>query len=138
VTTRTIIGAMGVATIALIAVLAYLAFFADSGGASGPPGSIDTNCQKYRTKNQQDAKLDDPFVKGVVDIGIVEGTKQVEAAALIKSLGTSAFLPFPYRENAFVCTKKGYEEEWVERLRALDWVEWAHVEGVTPIDTLGN
>jgi len=138
VSNRVIIGAMGIAVVVLAAAGVYLAFFAGSGSAYSLPGSIDTNCQKYRTDNQHSAKIDDPIVKGIVDIGLVEGTKETQAAQDLKLIGTSSFLPFPYRENAFVCVQKGHEDEWAARLKTFDWVEWAHSEGVNPIDTLGQ
>jgi hypothetical protein len=138
---RTIFGAMGVAVIVLVAAGLYLVFFSGDGGASGPPGSISTseNCSKYRIENQRNAEIRDPFVKGVVDIGFVEGYKVTEAAALLKTLGTATYMPIaPYRQNAFICVKKGYEAEWVARMKTYAWVEFAHVEGVNPIDTLGD
>ena len=138
--TRTIIGAMGLAVLVLAAVGVYVAFFS-GGGASGLPGSIsaDENCSKYRQENQRNAGIKDQFVKGVVDIGIREGHKATEAASLLKTVGTSTYLPLlPYRQAAFICVEKGHEQEWADRMRALDWVEWAHVEGVNPIDTIGQ
>lgn len=140
-TTRTILGAMCVAVLVLAAAGLYLAFFSNGGGASGPPGSISTseNCSKYRIENQRSAEIRDPFVKGVVDIGFVEGYKATEAAALLKTVGTATYMPIaPYRQNAYICVKKGYEQEWVDRMKAYDWVEFAHVEGVNPIDTIGQ
>ena len=138
-TSRTILAAMGLAVIVLAAAGLYLAFFSDAGDACGTPGciSVDENCSKYRIENQRNADIKDPFVKGVVDIGFVEGYKVTEAAALLKTLGTATYMPIaPYRQAAFICVKKGYEQEWSARMRTYEWVEFAHVEGVNPIDTL--
>jgi hypothetical protein len=139
--TRAILAAMGVAAMILVVAGAYLALFRDDGPNCSLPGcvSVDENCSTYRIQKQRSANIKDPFVKGVVDIGIVEGTTARQAAALLKAIDTATYLPIaPYRQAAFVCVRGGFEQEWVDRMRAYEWVEWAHVEGVTPIDTLGN
>lgn len=138
---RTILGAMGAAIVVLIIAGAYLAFFSGAGANCDTPGcvSVDENCSRYRIEKQRSANIRDPFVKGIVDIGIVEGTTVREAAALLKTVDTATYMPIaPYRQAAFICVKPGYEEEWVQRMKTYDWVEWAHVEGVNPIDTIGN
>lgn len=139
--TTTILGAMGVAVAVLVAAGAYLAFFSDSGANCDLPGcvSLEENCSKYRLERQRSADIRDAYVAGVVDIGIVEGTDVREAAALMKTVGTATYMPIaPYRQAAFICVEDGHEDEWVERLKTFEWVEWAHREGVTPIDTIGN
>ncbi len=135
-----ILSAMGLALVVLVASAAYL-LFADSGKACELPGCVDKdqNCSKYRIARQRSADIHAPYVDGVIDIGIVEGTSVREAADLMKTVDTATYMPIaPYRQAAFICVEKGFEDEWVARLKSYEWVEWAHRTGVNPIDTLQN
>lgn len=138
---RTIFSAMGLAAIILVAAVSYVAFFSSDAEGCTAPNCVSTgeNCSKYRIERQRNAHIKDSFVKGIVDIGLVEDTNVSEAAAFLKTVGTSTYMPIaPYQQAAFICVKDGHEQEWVDRMKTFEWVEWAHVEGVTPIDTLGN
>ncbi|HVP05355.1 MAG TPA: hypothetical protein VMT90_06750 [Dehalococcoidia bacterium] len=137
--TRAILASMTVAVAVLIGAVAYLAFFSGS-SASGPPGSVSTstNCSKYRLDHRREVELNDPYVKGVIEIGFNEGFKSTEAAGLLKTLGTAAYIPLPYTQHAFICVKPGFEDEWVARMKTYDWVEFAHRDYSNPIDTLGQ
>jgi hypothetical protein len=127
---------VAIAAAVLIGLGVAFAFGALDSGASGPPGSVSDKCQDYALKNAEAATLDDPFVKGVVTIGFKEGPSSPQAALLLKTLGTTYYMPLPYHQTAFICVKPGYELAWVDQMKALDWVEWAHVEGVHPLLTL--
>ncbi|MEO8458211.1 MAG: hypothetical protein ABI559_10400 [Chloroflexota bacterium] len=132
--TRLIIAAMAAASAVLIGVGVGLAFGAfDSGGTSGPPGSIDVteNCQKYGTDMMNKAKLTDPWLKGIVTVGFDHGPDGPAAVKLLNTLGTAYYLALPFRDQAWICVKVGYEDEWAAKLKALDWVEFAHKEGVS-------
>lgn len=130
---------MAIALLALAGAGSYLLFFADGGEACSLPGcvSVDQNCSLYRIERQRRADIHDDYVDGVVDIGIVEGTSARQAAASLQAVGTATYMPIsPYRQAAFICVQDGFEDEWVDRMKQYEWVEWAHREGVTPIDTL--
>jgi hypothetical protein len=136
-----ILSVMGIAAVVLISSAVYLLFLADSSKACELPGCIDKdeNCSKYRLEKRQSADIYEPYVDGVVDIGIVEGTNVREAADLMRTVDTATYMPIaPYRQAAFVCVEDGFEDEWVARLKTYGWVEWAHRAGVNPIDTLQN
>ena len=126
--------ALGLATLVALGVALAAGLF-DS-GPSGPPGSVSDDCQKYALENAKAADIHAPFIKGIVTIGIKPGPSSTEAALLLKGLGTTFYMPLPYRESAIVCVEKGHEQEWIDKLKALDWVEFAHAEGVHPILTL--
>jgi hypothetical protein len=134
--TRVIIAAMAIAAATLVALGVAFAFGAFDSGSSGPPGSVSDDCQKYALANAKAANVHDPFIKGIVTIGINPGPGSPQAALLLKGLGTTFYMPLPYRESAIVCVEKGHEQEWINKLKALGWVEFAHTEGVHPILTL--
>jgi len=127
---------MAIAVATLVALGVAFAFGALDSGTSGPPGSVSEECSDYALKNAEAAKVDDPFIKGVVTIGFKEGPSSPQAALLLKTLGTTFYMPLPYRQTAFICVKEGYEKSWVEQMKALDWIEFAHTEGVHPLLTL--
>jgi len=133
---RVIVAAVALAAATLVALGVAFAFGQFDAGSSGPPGSVSDDCQKYALANAKVANVHDPFIKGIVTIGINPGPDSPQAALLLKALGTTSYLPLPYHEAAIVCVQKGHEQEWVDRLKALDWVEFAHTEGVHPILTL--
>jgi hypothetical protein len=135
---RAIAAAIALAAATLIGLVGAFAVGAFDSGTSGPPGSVADDCQKYALANAKAADIHDPFIKGIVTIGINPGPDSPQAALLLKGLGTTFYMPLPYRESAIVCVKKGYEQTWIDRLKALDWVEFAHTEGVHPILTLGQ
>ncbi len=128
--------AVTLAAATLVALGVAFAVGAFDSGSSGPPGSVSDDCQKYALANAKAANIHDPFIKGIVTIGINPGPDSPQAALLLKGLGTTFYMPLPYHEAAIVCVKKGYEQAWIDRLKALDWVEFAHTEGVHPILTL--
>lgn len=133
---RLIAAAVAVAAALLVALGVGFAIGAFDSGTSGPPGSVSDECKDYALNNAETAGVKDPFIKGVVTIGFNEGTGASQAAVLLKTLGTTYYIPSPYRQTAFICVKAGYENAWVEQMKARDWVEWAHVEGVHPLLTL--
>ena len=138
--TRAIVGGMGAAIAVLLACLVYVAFLAGSSGASGPPGSLstNTNCGKYRLEQRHKVAVSDAYVKGIIEIGFVEGTKSTDAAGYLRTLGTATYLPGPYRQHAYLCVKDGFEQEWVARMKTYPWVEFAHQDYASAIDTLAN
>jgi len=131
---RRILSAMAVALLVLAGAGAYLAFF--NGGSAAADGSISDDCQQYALDNAQHASIHDQFIKGIVTIGFKEGPDSPQAALLLRTIGTTFYMPLPYHQTAFVCVQAGREQEWVARMKALDWVEWAHVEGVHGLLTL--
>jgi hypothetical protein len=133
---RVIAAAITIAAVVLVAIGVGFALGAFDTGSSGPPGSVSDDCQKYALENAKAANIHDPFIKGIVTIGIKPGPSSPQAALLLKGLGTTFYMPLPYRESAIVCVEKGYEQEWIDKLKALDWVEFAHTEGIHPILTL--
>jgi hypothetical protein len=104
------------------------------GGEPGPPGSLGsgTKCDQYSLDKARHADIDERYVDGVISLGFKEGPDSRQAAALMHTLETSFYMPLPFAEYALVCVKDGYEDEWVERIQALDWVEYVHREGVRP------
>ena len=133
---RVIAAAIALAAATLVGLGVAFAVGAFDSGSSGPPGSVSDDCQKYALANAKAANVHDPFIKGIVTIGINPGPSSTQAALLLKGLGTTFYMPLPSRESAIVCVEKGHEQEWIDKLKALDWVEFAHTEGVHPILTL--
>ncbi len=133
---RAIAAAIAFAAATLIALGVAFAFGAFDSGPSGPPGSVSDECSKYALNKAETAGVKDPFIKGVVTIGLKEGPDGPGAAFLLNVIGTTYYMPLPYHQGAFVCVKPGYENAWIDRMKALDWVEFAHTEGVHPILTL--
>jgi hypothetical protein len=133
---RAIAAAIALAAATLIALGVAFAAGAFDSGTSGPPGSISDECSKYALNKAETAGVKDPFIKGVVTIGLKEGPDGPGAASLLNVIGTTYYMPLPYHQAAFVCVKPGYEKAWIDRMKALDWVEFAHTEGVHPILTL--
>lgn len=131
--TRLIIAAMAVATATLIGLGAAFALGAFDSGTSGPPGSVslDTNCQKYGEEMMNKAKRTDMWVDGIITVGFNHGPDGPGAVRLLKTLGTAYYLSLPFRDQAWVCVQVGHEDEWAAKLKALDWVEFAHKEGVS-------
>ena len=130
---RAIVAAMGLATVVLVAI-AYLSIFEGDDGPSGPPGSVQTDCNEMVFENRRSAARTDRYVVGVVQIGFIEGPEPPEASRLLRSTGTSYDIPLlPFRDFAIVCVEDGFEEEWVEKMRSYDWVEWAHRENGDPL-----
>jgi hypothetical protein len=126
--------ALAAATLVVLGVGFALGWF-DS-GTSGPPGSVSDECSKYALNHAESAGVKDPFIKGIITIGLKEGPDGPGAATLLNVIGTTYYMPLPYHQAAFVCVKPGYENAWIDRMKALDWVEWAHTEGVHPLLTL--
>jgi hypothetical protein len=136
---RAIIASMGIAAAVLIAIGVYLAFFEVDSGPSGPPGSLQTDCNQMAFENRRSVSRSERWVPGVVQIGFNRGPDGPEAARLLKTTGTSYDLPLlPFRDFAVLCVRDGYEDEWVERMRAYDWVEWSHREGVDSMLAQGD
>jgi hypothetical protein len=135
---RAIAAAIALSAATLIGLGVAFAFGVFDGGTSGPPGSVSDECSKYALNKAETAGVKDPFIKGVVTIGLKEGPDGPGAATLLNGIGTTYYMPLPYHATAFVCVKPGYENAWIDRMKALDWVEFAHTEGVHPILTLGQ
>jgi hypothetical protein len=133
---KLLVSAVAIGAAVLIGIGVAFAFGALDSGTSGPPGSVSDECSKYALNHAESAKVDDPFIKGVVTVGFKEGPDGPGAALLLKTLGTTFYMPLPYHQTAFICVKPGYEKAWVAQMKALDWVEWAHTEGVHPLLTL--
>jgi hypothetical protein len=134
-TTRLIVAAMAIAAVMLVALGVAFAFGAFS-GASGPPGSVSDDCRDYATDKAKSAGLHDPIIKGIVGVGFQAGQTEPGSIALLKTLGTSYYVVSPFHDYALVCVKPGFEQSWAAQLKAMDWVEYAHPEGVIPILTL--
>ncbi len=130
--------AVAIAAAVLLALGVGYALGAFDSGTSGPPGSVSNECSKYAYDQARSAGVRDPFIKGIVSIGLKEGPNSTAAAALLRAIGTTYYMPLPYHQAAFVCVKPGYESDWIDRMKAMDWVEWAHAEGVHPLLTLPN
>ena len=135
-TNKLLASAVALATATLVALGVAFAFGAFDGGTSGPPGSVSDECSKYALNKAKTAGVKDPFIKGVVTIGLKEGPDGPGAASLLNVIGTTYYMPLPYHQTAFVCVKPGYEQAWIDKLKALAWVEFAHTEGVHPMLTL--
>lgn len=122
----------------LLAVAALLAA-CGGGGESGPEGSVDDYCRDYAYRK---TTVYDPskgeLIPGILTLGLAPGMKPQEAAAFLKTLGTSYYMPLPYQEFAVLCVKEGYEEQWVEIAKTHDKVEWAHREGVRRLDAAAD
>ncbi len=124
--------AAGAPAPAAVLLLATLLLLAAACGDHGPPGSVQANCNRYALDHAA-ADSPDGLIPGVVSVGFIKGTTGPEAAAFLKETGTSYWLPTPWREFAVVCTRKGHEEAWADRLKEHDIVEWAHREGTRPL-----
>lgn len=103
------------------------------GGSSGPPGSIDTDCRGYAQDKTIHAALTDRYIDGIISVGLKPGHDAREANEFAATLETAYFVPLPYIDYALVCVKEGHEDEWIARIKALDWVEWSHREGIRPL-----
>jgi hypothetical protein len=126
--------ALGLAT--LIGLGVAFAFGALDSGTSGPPGSVSADCRDYATGKAKSAGIHDAIIKGIVGVGFQAGQTEPGAIALLKTIGTSYYVVSPFRQYAIVCVKPGFEQSWAAQLKAMDWVEYAHPEGVIPILTL--
>lgn len=129
--TKLIAAAMAVAIAALIGLGVAFALGAFGGSDFGPNGEYYGNCLQYGTDHLNEQRFSDPYLKGIVAVGFNRGPEAPEAVSLLRSLGPSYFMPLPFRDFAYICVKNGYEDEWIEKLKAMDWVEFAHKEGVT-------
>lgn len=86
--------------------------------------------QYYRTH----AKLTDRFNEGFVEVGFDFGVKVQQAAAILDGLGAHWEIDHPYHRYAWVCMPPGEEEEWEERLKQVEGVQFVHQEGINPIE----
>jgi hypothetical protein len=133
---RVIAAAIALAAATLIGLCVGFALGAFDSGASGPPGSVSDDCRKYATANAKAANLHDSIIKGIVGVGFQAGQTEPGAIVLLKTIGTSYYVVSPFHQYAIVCVKPGFEQSWAAQLKAMDWVEYAHPEGVIPILTL--
>jgi hypothetical protein len=116
--------------------LGLLVFVPIAGLAAHDAGAIRPfDCQRMLAENTRSAELTDPFIKGIVTVGMNKGITAPEAAAMLDGEGAAFFLPYPYREHAVVCVSEGKEESTADHLRTLPLVEWAHTEGVKPLQS---
>ena len=129
--TRLIIAAMSIAAATAVGIGVAFALGAFDSSEFGQGGTFSGNCREYGTDHLNEQKFSDPYLKGVVSVGFNHGPDAPAAVDLLKGLGTSYYMPLPFRDFAFICVKTGYEDEWSAKLKALDWVEFAHKEGVT-------
>ncbi len=134
--TRLIVVAMAIAAATLVALGVAFAFGAFDSGTSGPPGSVSDDCRNFATANAKAANIHDPIIKGIVGVGFQAGQTEPGAIALLKTIGTSYYVVSPFHQYAIVCVKPGFEQSWAAQLKAMEWVEYAHPEGVIPILTL--
>ena len=134
--TKLIVVAMAIAAATLVALGVAFATGAFDSGMSGPPGSVSAGCRDYATDKAKSAGIHDPIIKGIVGVGFQAGQTEPGAIALLKTIGTSYYVVSPFRQYAIVCVKPGFEQSWAAQLKAMDWVEYAHPEGVIPILTL--
>lgn len=102
----------------------------------GPGGSYTGNCRLFAREQADDVTLRQPYIKGVVSIGFKDGPDAPGAIALLRSIGTTSWVPLPFRDAAVVCVEPGHEDEWAAKLKTYDWVEFAHKEGIDPFQTL--
>jgi hypothetical protein len=130
-TTKLLLGAMALAAATLIGLGAAFALGVFEGSDFGQGGTFSGNCREYGTDHLNEQSFNDPYLKGVVSVGFNHGPDGPAAIALLQTLGTSYYMPLPFRDFAFVCVQNGHEDEWANKLKALDWVEFAHKEGVT-------
>jgi hypothetical protein len=133
---RVIAAAIAIAAATLVAIGVGFALGAFDGGTSGPPGSVSDDCRKYATDKARNAGIHDPFIKGIVGVGFQADQTEPGAIVLLNTIGTSYYVVSPFHDYAIVCVKPGFEQSWAAQLKAMDWVEYAHPEGVIPILTL--
>ena len=113
-----------------------LVFVPVAGLAAHDAGAVRPfSCQRMLADATRSAELTDPFIKGIVSVGMNKGVLAPEAAAMLEGEGAAFFLPYPYREYAVVCVAEGDEESRAEDFRELPLVEWAHTEGVKPLQS---
>lgn len=117
---------------ALLFAASISAFLFACGGSSGPEGSVSKDCREHAEEMARETHLDDPFIPGVITVGIFEDVRSPGPAERLRALGTSYFIPVPYQQAAVVCVKPGHEDRWIETLKATGWVEWAHTESPVP------
>jgi hypothetical protein len=116
--------------------LGLLVFVPIAGLAAHDAGAVRPfDCQRTLAENTRNAELTDPFIKKIVSVGMNKGVEAPEAAAMLRGEGAAFFLPYPYREYAVVCVAEGDEESTAEHLRELPLVEWAHTEGIKPLQS---
>jgi hypothetical protein len=109
-------------------------FVAACGGDDGPPGSVQSGCNKYAMEKAKHwADSPDGLIPGVITVGFIKGTTGPKAAAFLKTLETSYWLPMPFHEFGVVCTDEGHEQAWADLLKQHDIVEWSHREGTRPL-----
>jgi hypothetical protein len=100
-------------------------------GESGPEGSVQADCFDYAQERISDwAAAPDGLAPGVVTVGFIKDTKIAAAKRFLETLETSYYIPTPWLEFAVICTDEGWEEHWVDVVKADPMVEWAHREGV--------
>lgn len=134
--TKLIAAAMAVAAATLVGLGVAWAMGVFESDDFGLDGGYTGNCREYAEEQANDVTLNQPYIKGVVAVGFKDGPNAQGAISLLKTINATHWVPLPFRDYAVVCVKSGYEDEWSAKLKALDWVEFAHKEGIDPFRTL--
>jgi hypothetical protein len=95
-------------------------------------------CGREVQYHRTHAKLTDDYNKGYVEVGFEFDVSVQQAAATLDRLGAHWEIDYPYHRYAWVCTRPGEEREWEERLRNTEGVQFAHQEGVNPLEIIGD
>jgi hypothetical protein len=129
---------MAVAAATLFGLGAAFALGMFEGDDFGADGGYTGNCQQYAREQADDVSLHQTYIKGIVAVGFKDGPDAPGAIALVKTLTATGWVPLPFRDYAVVCVEPGREDEWAAKLKTLDWVEFAHKEGIDPFATLDD
>ena len=120
-----LLGALPAIFIALIGFGAH-----DSGAFERVP------CGREVEYRQTHAELNDPYVEGYITVGFEFSVTIQEAIRILDSQDAHWTIDHPYRHNAQVCTFVGEEQEWADRFKAIEGVQFARTDGVNPQDLL--
>jgi hypothetical protein len=123
---------MAVAAATLVGLGAAFALGAFEGSDFGANDSYTGNCQQFARKQQEDVHLGQRTVEGIIEVGFNPGPTAPEAIDLLKTVGTNYWVQLPFRDFAIVCLRPGHEQEWIDRMKTYDWVEFAHKQGIDP------
>jgi hypothetical protein len=120
--------------IARIALGVFL-FVPIAGLASHDAGAFQPyDCRRELGESTRSAQITDRYIKGIVSVGLNEGTTAIEAREMLRDMQANFFVPSPWQEYVVVCVPHGDEQKWVDRFDEKEIVEWSHREGVRPLE----
>jgi len=121
-------------TVLVLSFLPAVALFL-FGFSSHDAGAFDrVPCGREVQHSRTHARLTDRFNAGYVEVGFEFEVSVQAAAATLDRLGAHWEIDHPYHRYAWVCTRPGEEEHWIRILEDTEGVQFAHQQGINPIE----